>query len=70
MLDRAKLELLRQAVERDDWVAASEVFEELSLTAQGTDDRFYTEALSSAVRLREPGWLSSILFELSRPSVD
>ena len=52
MFDRAKLELLKQAVERDDWLAASEVFEELSLTAQGTDDRFYTEALSSALRLR------------------
>jgi hypothetical protein len=70
MLDRAKLELLKQAVERDDWVGASEVFEELSLTAQGTDDHFYTQALSSAVRLREPEWLSSILFELSRSPAD
>ena len=70
MFDRAKLELLKQAVERDDWLAASEVFEELSLTAQGTDDRFYTEVLSSALRLREPEWLSSILFELSRSSAD
>ncbi len=66
MFDRAKLELLKQAVERDDWSAASEVFEKLSLTAQGTDDIFYTEALSSAVRLRQPEWLSSILFELGR----
>ncbi len=70
MFDRAKLELLKQAVERDDWVGASEVFEELSRTPQGTDDRFYTEALSSALRLREPEWLSSILFELSRSSAD
>ena len=70
MLDRAKLERIKQAVERDDWVTASEVFQELSLTAQGTDDRFYTEALSSAVRLREPEWLSSILFELNRSSLD
>jgi hypothetical protein len=70
MLDRVKLELLKQAVERDDWVGATEVFERLSLTAQGTDDRFYTEALSSAVRLREPEWLSSILFKLSRSSPD
>ena len=70
MFDRAKLELLKQAVERDDWVGASEVFDELSLTAQGTDDIFYSEALSSAVRLREPEWLSSILFELGRSSSD
>jgi hypothetical protein len=70
MLDRAKLELLKQAVERDDWVGALEVFEELSLTAQGIDDHFYTQALSSALRLREPEWLSSILFELSRSSAD
>ena len=70
MFDRAKLELLKQAVERDDWVGASEVFDELAPTAQGTDDIFYTEALSSAVRLRKPEWLSSILFELSRSSPD
>jgi hypothetical protein len=70
MLDRAKLELLKQAVERDDWIAASDVFQELSLTAQGTDDVFYTEALSSAVRLREPEWLSSILYELNRSAPD
>ena len=70
MFDRAKLELLKQAVERNDWIAASEVFQELSLSAQGTDDVFYTKALSSAVRLRETEWLSSILFELSRSSPD
>jgi len=70
MFDRAKLELLKQAVERNDWIAASEVFQELSLSAQGTDDVFYTKALSSAVRLREPEWLSSILFELGRSSSD
>ena len=70
MLDRAKLELLKQAVERDDWLAASEVLEDLSLSAQGIDDHFYTQALSSAVRLREREWLSSILFELSRSSGD
>jgi hypothetical protein len=70
MLDRVKLELLKQAAERDDWSAAGDVCLELSLAAQDTDDLFYTEALSSAVRLRETDWLSSIIHEISRTSGD
>ncbi len=70
MHDRAKLALLTQAVERDDWTAAADVCLELSLAAKGTDDVFYTEALASAVRLRESEWLSSVIHELTRTAAD
>ena len=66
MLDRVKLELLKQAVERDDWSTAGDVYLEPSLAAKGTPDEFYADVLASAVRLREPKWLESIVGELTR----
>jgi len=66
VLDQVKLELLKQTVERDDWIEAGDVCLELSLAAKGTPDEFYAKALASAVRLRDVDWLKSIVGELTR----
>ena len=49
MFDRAKLESVKQAAEREDWTAAADVCAELSLASRGTRDEFYAQELELAV---------------------
>lgn len=53
MLVRVKLELLKQLVERDDWIIATDLALELSLESKGTLDEFIVEALPLAVRSQD-----------------
>ena len=65
MLNRAKLTLLTQAVERGDWTRAADVCLELSIEAKGTPDEFLVVALPPAVRSQDAEWLAVIIKELT-----
>ena len=54
MLDQVKLELLKQAAEHDDWIAAADIFLDLSLASKGTTDEFYVEEMAWRYDERTP----------------
>jgi hypothetical protein len=64
MLDRLKLERLREASAADDWAAAADVCLKLSLESKGTKDEFNVEELALTVRLKDAERLAVIIDEL------
>lgn len=63
---RERLQLLREAADRDDWSAVGEVYIELALEAGGRAAEFQIEALAPYVRLRDGEKLRLLVEELLR----
>ena len=68
MLDREKLTILHLAASNEDWIAAAEACQELSLEFKGTRDEFFVEELELAVSNHDSELLAIILDVVSVPN--
>lgn len=67
MLNRDKLTVLNLAASDEDWIAAAEACQELSLESKGTKDEFFVEELELAVSNHDAELLAIILDTVSVP---
>lgn len=70
MLDRERLERLRETAAVEDWPLAGEIYIELSLETRGTSDRTRIERLARYVRLRDAAGLFVVVDELLKSDSD
>jgi hypothetical protein len=68
VLDAAKLDQLRRAVEADDWIAAADICLAIDLGARDPLDRSRADTLANAVLLRQADHIADIIDGLGYPA--